>query len=49
MFKWIKLIKFVKRHRSLGNYSFKVVTNSDTFIMYVETKDKPEQIRIPYK
>ena len=35
MFKWIKLIKWIKNHRKEGNGSFDVVTNSDTFIITV--------------
>ena len=55
MRKWIKLIKFIKKHRSRGIASFKVYTNSDTFII---TTDDCEQtfesweenmLRIPYK
>lgn len=48
MFKWIKLIKFIKKYRSLGIMSFKVVTNSDTFILYVDEKGYHDQIRISY-
>ena len=33
--KWIKLIKFIKYHRKRGEGSFRVTTNSDTFIIYV--------------
>lgn len=35
MFKWIKLIKWIKTHRKDGNASFNVLTNSDTFIITV--------------
>jgi len=36
MFKWIKLIKWIKSHRKNGNSSFRVVTNSNTFIITVK-------------
>lgn len=35
MFKWIKLIKWIKHHRKQGNASFDVVTDSNTFIITV--------------
>lgn len=35
MFKWMKLIKWIKNHRKEGNASFDVVTNSNTFIITV--------------
>ncbi len=35
MFKWIKLIKWIRNHRRNGNYSFDVTTNADTFIITV--------------
>ena len=35
MFKWIKLIKWIRKHRKDGNASFDVVTNGDTFIITV--------------
>ena len=35
MFKWMKLIKWIKKHRIEGKASFNVVTNSDTFIITV--------------
>lgn len=55
MIKWIKLIRFIKKHRSRGVASFKVVTNSDTFV--ITTKDcepteeswKENMLRLPYK
>lgn len=36
MFKWIKLIKWIRKHRKNGNMSFDVVTDSDTFVITVE-------------
>lgn len=55
MIKWIKLIRFIKKHRSRGVASFRVVTNSDTFV--ITTKDcepteeswKENMLRLPYK
>lgn len=54
MFKWIKLIMWIKKHRKEGNASFDVVTNSDTFIITVrncestrESWDK-NMLRIPF-
>ncbi len=35
MFKWLRLIKWIKNHRKNGYTSFDVVTNSDTFIITV--------------
>ena len=55
MFKWIRLIKWIKNHRKEGNASFDVVTNSDTFIITVrgcestrESWDK-NMLRIKFK
>ena len=36
MRKWIKLIRWIKKHRAEGNASFDVVTNSDTFVITVK-------------
>lgn len=36
MFKWIKLIRWIKKHRKEGKGSFEVVTNADTFIITVK-------------
>ena len=54
MLKWIKLIKWIKKHRSEGNASFDVVTDSETFIITVsgcentrESWDK-NMLRIKY-
>jgi len=54
MFKWIKLIKWIRNHRKEGNSSFKVLTTSDTFIITVsgcestrESWDK-NMLRIKY-
>ncbi len=55
MFKWMKLIKWIKQHRKEGNASFLCVTNSDTFIITVrncepsEDSWKKNMLRIPYK
>ena len=52
IFKWIKLIRFIKKHRNLGIASFGIVTTSDEVIIY--NKDIgggefiKEQIRINY-
>ncbi len=55
MRKWIKLIRWIKKHRAEGNSSFDVVTNSDTFVITVigcedtrESWDK-NMLRIKYK
>lgn len=54
MFKWIKLIKWIKAHRKEGNSSFDIVTNSDTLVITVsgceqskESWDK-NMLRIKY-
>ena len=54
MRKWIKLIRWIKKHRAEGNASFDVVTNSDTFVITVrgcestrESWDK-NMLRIKY-
>lgn len=54
MIKWIKLIRWIKKHRTEGNASFDVVTNSDTFVITVrgcestrESWDK-NMLRIKY-
>jgi len=49
--KWIEMIKFIKKYRSIGLASFTVVTNVDTFILCVEDEKKgiKDQIRIKYK
>jgi len=55
MRKWIKLIRFIKKHRSRGIASFSVVTNSDTFIIttedckQTEASWKENMLRIPYR
>lgn len=36
IFKWFKLIKWVKNHRKEGNGSFNVLVTSNTFIITVE-------------
>ena len=53
--KWIKLIKFIKKHRSRGIASFNVSTNGDTFIITTEDCEQTEEswkenmLRIKYK
>ena len=53
--KWIRLIRFIKKHRARGIASFHVVTDIDTFIITTEdckqTQKSWEQnmLRIPYK
>jgi len=54
MFKWIKLIKWIRVHRKEGNASFDIVTNSDTLVITVsgcentrESWDK-NMLRIKY-
>lgn len=55
MRKWIKLIRFIKKHRSRGIASFKVVTNMDTFVITTEDCEQTESswkenmLRIPYR
>ena len=55
MFKWIRLIKWIKKHREEGNSSFEVVTDSDTFIITVKNCEtsreswKKNMLRIKYK
>jgi hypothetical protein len=55
MKKWIRLIRFIKKHRKRGMATFKVLTNLDTFIIVTEdhepTKEsrKENMLRIPYK
>lgn len=55
MFKWIKLIRWIKNHRKNGIASFEVETNSDTFVITVKgcesTKEswKENMLRIKYK
>jgi hypothetical protein len=55
MFKWIKLIKWIKNHRKEGKADFRVVTNADTFIITVGGCEqsyeswKTNMLRIPYK
>ena len=55
MRKWIKLIRFIKKHRSRNMASFNVQTTSDTFIITTEDCEstheswKENMLRIPYK
>lgn len=46
MFKWYKLIKFVKQQRKKGFFSFKVVTTESEFVIWNDVND--ETIRIKY-
>ena len=54
MRKWIKLIKFIKKHRARGIISFSVVTNNNTFIITTSDCEQTEEswkenmLRIPY-
>ena len=54
MRKWIRLIRFIKKHRTRGIASFSVVTNSNTFIITTEDCESTEEswkenmLRIPY-
>ena len=36
MFKWIRLIWWIKKHRRNGKASFRVNTNEDTFVITVD-------------
>lgn len=55
MLKWIKLIRFIKKHRLRGVASFRVVTKSDLFVITTEDCENTEvsrkenMLRIPYK
>lgn len=55
MFKWIKLIKWIKNHRQKGSASFSVVTDSNTFIITVSDCERTEEswkknmLRIDFK
>ena len=55
MKKWIRLIRFIKKHRARGIGHFDVDTNSDTFIITTEDCKptveswKENMLRIPYK
>ena len=46
MLKWYRLIKWIKNQRAKGFLSFRVVTNSDTFIILNDEND--ESIRINF-
>jgi hypothetical protein len=46
MFKWYKLIKWIKKQRKTGQYSFSVITNKDEFIIYIHQTN--EELRIKY-
>ena len=50
MWKFRRIVKFIKKYRAKGIASFDVVTTSDTIILYVIDKDKriDDQIRIRY-
>lgn len=43
MFKWIKLIKWIRSHRKEGNGSFDVVTDANTFIITVSDCDNTRE------
>jgi hypothetical protein len=46
MFKWYRLIKFVKQQRKKGFFSFKVVANEYEFVIWNDVND--ETLRIKY-
>jgi hypothetical protein len=46
MFKWYRLIKFVRQQRKKGFFSFKVVTNEYEFVIWNDVND--ETLRIKY-
>lgn len=46
MLRWYKLIKWIKKQRKNGFYSFKVVTDCNTFILWNPETD--ETLRIKY-
>jgi len=51
---WIKLIRWIVNHRKEGNATFKVQTNSDTFVITVDGCEstheswKKNMLRIKY-
>ena len=55
MLKWIKLIKWIKKHRAEGNAAFDVITNKDTFVITVRGCENTHEswaknmLRIKYK
>lgn len=55
MRKWIKLIKWIKKHRTEGKVSFDVTTNADTFVITVKGCERTYEsweknmLRIKYK
>ena len=54
LYKWYKLVKFIRKHRKRGFASFSIVTTSDEIIVVVEELGGPEgkyvyeQIRLNY-
>ena len=48
MFKWIRLIKWIKYHRKNGIASFNVVTNSTTLIITTDKKESNYMLRINF-
>jgi hypothetical protein len=49
MFKWIKLIKFIKKYRELGIASFRITTNSDTIVIWpADDQYDDDSLRIKY-
>jgi hypothetical protein len=46
MFKWYRLIKFVKQQRKKDFYSFKVVASENEFVIWNDVND--ETLRIKY-
>jgi hypothetical protein len=47
--KWIKLIRFINKHRKMQCSSFEVLTTGDTFIIYPNRSDKEDVLRLKYK
>ncbi len=53
MFKWLRLIRFIKKHRKLGYSKFTILTTSEKIIVKVNVPpDKDmiyDKLQIPYK
>jgi hypothetical protein len=49
MFKWIKLIRFIRKYRKLGIASFRITTNADTIVIYpADTQYDDDDLRLKY-
>lgn len=48
MFKWIRLIRFIKKYRKLGVMSFKVITNGKLFVIWPADAKYNDDLRIKY-